>query len=84
MKVTHSDTQELLTPRQAAERLGLSPKTLANWRSRGGGPRFVRMGASDSRGAIRYPAIELRTWCAVRLVNSTSAATSTSSAKANP
>jgi hypothetical protein len=43
------DTAEWLTTGQAARYLGLTPKTLANWRSLGTGPSFKRMG----RG-IRY------------------------------
>jgi hypothetical protein len=39
----------LLTTRQAAERLQLSPATLANWRLLGKGPRFYRVGSR-----IRY------------------------------
>lgn len=46
--------EDLLTPEQAAEYLGLSPKTLANWRVKGakaGEPvlRYIRAG-----GRIRY------------------------------
>ena len=33
----------LLKPEQAARKLGIQPGTLANWRSSGGGPRFVRI-----------------------------------------
>ena len=39
----------LLTTRQAAERLQLSPATLANWRLLGKGPRFYRVASR-----IRY------------------------------
>jgi hypothetical protein len=64
-----------LTPIQAAAYLGLSPKTLANWRSRGGGPRFVRLscsGAPSARGSIRYQITELEAWCVARGLASTS------------
>lgn len=65
----------MLAPMQAAIYLGVAPKTLANWRSGGGGPRFVRLscsGAPSSRGSIRYPIAELEAWCAARMVVSTS------------
>ncbi len=31
-------------PKEAAEILGMSPQTLANWRSMGGGPRWLKVG----------------------------------------
>lgn len=40
----------LLTPTQMAARLGVSAKTLANQRSAGKGPKYVKQG-----GRIRYP-----------------------------
>ena len=43
----HSNT--LLTTREAARRLGLATGTLQNWRIRGQGPAFVRLGK-----AVRY------------------------------
>lgn len=43
---------EFLTPYQLYKRWGgaISPKTLANWRVKGSGPRFVKIG-----GRIAYP-----------------------------
>ena len=38
-----------VTPEEAAERLGVQPSTLANWRWRGGGPSYVKVG-----GRVRY------------------------------
>ena len=38
-----------LTPKEAAEFLGLSDKTLAKWRSIGGGPVFHRIGTGRRR-----------------------------------
>ena len=46
-----------LTETQAAARLGLAPKTLRNWRSRGDGPGFLRLGS-----AVRYHLDELDGW----------------------
>jgi hypothetical protein len=45
----------LLTTSQAAERLGLSPRTLEEWRLRGGGPVFRKLG----RRAVRYAETDL-------------------------
>ena len=43
-------TQSLVNENVAAKYLGLSPRTLQNWRVRGGGPLFVRI----SNRSIRY------------------------------
>jgi len=39
------EADRLLDQREAARFLGLSPATLARWRSIGGGPSFVKLGA---------------------------------------
>ncbi|MCC7261583.1 MAG: helix-turn-helix domain-containing protein [Candidatus Latescibacteria bacterium] len=46
---THPTSSTLLTTREAARRLGLAAGTLQNWRIRGEGPAFVRLGK-----AVRY------------------------------
>ena len=40
------DNLELITAEEAAERLGLKPATLTNWRATGKGPRFTKIGRS--------------------------------------
>ena len=60
---------ELRSTRQVAEFLGVSPRTLEDWRLRGGGPRFVRMGSR----VVRYRPREVARWIADREVASTSA-----------
>ena len=57
----------LLTTRQAAERLGLSPRTLERYRVTGDGPEFVKMGH-----AVRYMAGKLNEWLEGRTRRSTS------------
>jgi predicted DNA-binding transcriptional regulator AlpA len=47
----------LLTQAETALLLRLSPTTLATWRSRGGGPRFVKLG-----DAIRYDLRDIETY----------------------
>lgn len=54
----------------AAAVLGLSRKTLTNWRWQGKGPRFQK--TPGRRGAVRYPLSELRAWRAENLRRSTS------------
>lgn len=46
---------ELLREKDVAEILNISARTLQNWRYRGGGPVFVRLGRS-----IRYQANDLQ------------------------
>jgi predicted DNA-binding transcriptional regulator AlpA len=53
---------DLLTPAEVAERLGVSQKTLANWRScpscaPSGSPRFVKVGRQ-----VRYRRSDLERW----------------------
>ncbi|WP_312714327.1 helix-turn-helix transcriptional regulator [Corynebacterium flavescens] len=45
------DTQEL------AGRIGIAPSTLNTWRSRGKGPKFVRIA-----GRIRYMRTDVENW----------------------
>ena len=44
-----SEASLLLTTDEAAKLLGVSPKTVAYWRSTGDGPVFVRLGARTIR-----------------------------------
>lgn len=52
---------DLLTPEQVAEMLQVHPGTLENWRYRGEGPPFVKLG-NGKRSAVRYPRDKLDTW----------------------
>jgi hypothetical protein len=59
----------LMTQEQAASSLGLSPRTLEQWRLKGGGPAFIRM----SHRCVRYRREALDAWLMAREVTSTSA-----------
>jgi hypothetical protein len=59
-----------LNSKAAARILGLSAKTLANWRVKGAGPAFVK--SPGQRGAVRYTLKSLQTWQASHLRSSTS------------
>lgn len=50
---------DLLNEFAAADVLGLSPKTLQNWRIKGGGPVFTKLG-SGKRAPVRYRVENLR------------------------
>lgn len=56
-----------LTPHQVAVLLGISTQTLAHWRVRGCGPRYVRV----SSRCIRYMEDDVRAWLEQRAQNST-------------
>lgn len=58
----------LLSTAEAADALGLSERTLQDWRLRGRGPRYVRMSAR----AVRYRPRELARWILEHEVVSTS------------
>ena len=45
---------------EAAALIGVSPRTLSNWRTQGVGPVFVRVGTPHSRTLYRLD--DLRTW----------------------
>lgn len=61
-------TPILLDERTAATALYVTPRTLQEWRRRGGGPQFVRV----SSRCIRYRPEDLAAWAAERLRTSTS------------
>ena len=56
---------DLLNSHQAADFLTLTGATLANWRSRGFGPCYVKIGRS-----VRYRVVDLRNWIEDRRVGS--------------
>lgn len=57
----------LLTTQNAAERLGLSPRTLEALRVRGGGPSYLKLGR-----LVRYEPAALEAWIDARRLASTS------------
>lgn len=58
----------LLTEKEAAERIGFSPRFLQERRWKGAGPRFVRVSAR----AVRYRPEDLEAWAESLLRTSTS------------
>ncbi|MFW7268629.1 helix-turn-helix transcriptional regulator [Gluconacetobacter sp. Hr-1-5] len=67
----HSDDVRVYSERQASEFLGLSGRTLQNWRRTGDGPPYVQL----SERRVGYTHAALRAWVASRSVRSTSDAT---------
>jgi predicted DNA-binding transcriptional regulator AlpA len=60
-------TTNLLSQREAAARLGLSPRTLERNRATGDGPAFIKLGAR-----VLYRPEDLATWITSRIRTSTS------------
>jgi excisionase family DNA binding protein len=54
-------TTELLTPEEVADLLKVHPGTLENWRVRGEGPPFVKLG-NKRRSAVRYRRADVENW----------------------
>ncbi|WP_375208268.1 helix-turn-helix transcriptional regulator [Hyphococcus sp.] len=52
---------EAVTAADAAQVTGVPPATLATWRSRGGGPKFLKLGR-----VVRYRRRALYEWMAAR------------------
>jgi hypothetical protein len=55
-----------LDEKAAAERLNIRPKTLANWRSGGGGPTYFKIGSR-----VLYDELDLAEWLESRRRKST-------------
>lgn len=58
---------DLLTPSELAVMLGMSPRTLANWRSNGKGPPYVKIGVEPHEGhqdrrKVRYQRAVAERW----------------------
>lgn len=52
---------KLLTNSEAATMLGLKPTTLEIWRTRGKGPKFIKLGVSK-QAPIRYSEAVIIAW----------------------
>lgn len=60
--------KKLLRPKDVEEIYSISVRTLANWRSLGKGPGYVKAG-----GKVLYPIYELQKWfqkCKVKTIDS--------------
>ncbi|HJF44593.1 helix-turn-helix transcriptional regulator [Thermophilibacter provencensis] len=56
----------LVTSDEAARIIGIAPKTLVNWRNRGKGPAYVRLGEKHS--PVMYRVRDLEAWIDSRVV----------------
>ena len=71
----HTDTltREYLTPQQSGTYLGVTERTLTEWRRTGRGPKYVRLGGPTGR--VRYERAELDSFMRSKMFSSTSAET---------
>ena len=53
---------EVLTRRQAAERLGVTTTTLARWAMQGRGPAYSLTGLAGGKGRALYSAASIAAW----------------------
>jgi predicted DNA-binding transcriptional regulator AlpA len=58
---------DLIAPTSAAQELGVTTKTLSNWRVAGKGPGHYKIG-----GKVMYRRVEIRAWLAQQRRTSTS------------
>lgn len=63
--------RKLLTSAETAELLGILPNTLEIWRSKGKGPRFLKMGPRK-QDAVRYAEADVLAWIEERTCSNTS------------
>lgn len=65
--ITTALVGRLYSPGEAAVYLGVAQQTLAHWRVRGTGPKFVHL----SKRCVRYSELALREWVEGRTQDST-------------
>lgn len=56
---------EMLTPKEVASALNVTKPTLGNWRARGIGPPYLKIG----KGTLRYPYQKLVQWIEEREIS---------------
>jgi len=64
-----SPETEVLSRRQAGERLGLTTTTLARWAQQGRGPAYSLTGRAGGKGRAIYTAASIAAWVEQRRVN---------------
>ena len=52
----------LIKSAELAKQLGIQPQTLRKWRSRGIGPRHIRLGGASRWARVVYEAAEVERW----------------------
>ena len=71
ISAVHTEREALITTRECAERLRLSPRTLERMRVEGRGPRYIKAGPG-SQSRVLYCEADLAAWLAAHRFTSTS------------
>ncbi|MFF7734252.1 helix-turn-helix domain-containing protein [Streptomyces sp. NPDC007984] len=53
---------ELVTPEKLAGELGVTEKTLAQWRTKGMGPLYTKLGGTGQTNHVRYRRADINAW----------------------
>lgn len=53
---------KLLTNAEAAALIGIQPNSLEIWRSKGKGPKFIKLDPHSLRSAVRYRQSDIEEW----------------------
>lgn len=61
---------DLLSSKMAAQRMGISPGTLENWRCQGRGPAYIKL--PGKTGGVRYDPADIEAWKDAHRFQSTS------------
>lgn len=61
------EERAVVSSAEAARMLGISPRTLANWRVQGRGPTYVRLG--KNRSPVLYRVGDVESWLESRLID---------------
>lgn len=69
--MTTRTAPKLLTSTETAEMLGIMPNTLEIWRTKGKGPRFLKMGP-QKQAPVRYAEADVMVWINERTCSNTS------------
>lgn len=65
-------TASKLTNAEAAARIGVKPNTLEIWRTKGKGPKFIKLDPDSLRSPIRYREADIDEWLEARVCTNTS------------
>ena len=66
------ESRELLNNILAAARIGVKANTLEIWRTKGKGPKFIKLDPSSPRSPVRYDPSAIDTWLEERICTKTS------------
>ncbi|MGW8438813.1 helix-turn-helix transcriptional regulator [Nocardiopsis sp. NPDC055879] len=57
----HHGNRKLLTPAEFCEMTGVAPQTASNWRYKGVGPSFIKLGTGRT-SRVRYRVADVEAW----------------------